>query len=283
MPLCLVVLAGPLARAQEPITLEEPEPEFVEETFRTFRVVHGHSVETLWKNNLMFVISHRFGGTISEGIHELFGLDGTANVRLGLGYGITDNLTVGFGRSRTHKVYDGYLKYRLLRQKPGGMPITLTLMGSAAVRTLDYSSQIEESLEFRHKLSYLTQILIASKILPWWSVQLAPALVHRNFTEEQGEPNTTFALSAGTRVRFTDLFSLLVEYTHPFIEDFKTDNPRQDIFSLGFDLTTPRHTFQLQLSNTTGLIGQEYMTNTLGNFFDGDIHIGFNITYKFPL
>ncbi len=279
--LCLALGLGTISTlAQE---VEDEGPIFVEETFRTFRLVYGHSTETLWKNNLMFVISHRFGGTISEGFDELFGLDGSANIRLGLGYGITENLTIGLGRSSQNKVYDGYVKYRFLRQQEQGWPVSMTVLGSAAIRTRDYAPDIQEFIEFKHRVSYFTQVLMASRVFPFLSVQIEPSVTHRNFTTEQGEPNTIFALGGGVRFRITDGIALLGEYTHPFIASFDTPRPRQNVIGFGIDFSSARHSFQLQVSNTTGLIGQEYIPNTTGEFFNGDIHIGFHISRKFGL
>ncbi len=264
------------------IYVEPEEPLYLQETFRTFRLVHGQSVETLWKNNLMFVVSHRFGGTINEGIDELFGLDGTANIRLALAYGITDNLTIGVGRSRTEKLYDGYVKYRVLRQKNHGWPLTVTVLGSAAIRTQPFRDDIQENLEFKHKMKYFSQLMIASRI-GFFSIQVNPAYVYQNLTQEMGEQNGIFALGGGVRFEVTEAIAFTAEYTHPFISDFETENPRKDVIGFGFDISTPRHSFQLQVSNTTGLVGQAYIPSTTGDFFQGDIHIGFHISRKFAL
>jgi len=261
----------------------EPEaPLYVQETFRTFRLVYGHSVETLWKNNLMFAVSHRFGGTINEGIDELFGLDGAANIRLVLAYGITDNLTIGLGRSRTDKLYDGYVKYRILRQKTYGWPLTITALASAAIRTQPFREDIQQNLEFKHKMKYFSQLMIGSRI-GFFSFQVNPAYSYQTLTQEIGEPNGIFALGGGVRFQVTEALAFTAEYTHPFISDFETENPRRDVVGFGFDISTARHSFQLQVSNTTGLVGQAYIPNTTGDFFKGDIHIGFHISRKFAL
>ena len=79
-------------------------------TFKGSRVILGHSVETRHKHALEFLISHRFG-RINSGAHNLFGLD-FSNIRLGLEYGITDNLDFGVGRSSYDKTFDFFLKYK---------------------------------------------------------------------------------------------------------------------------------------------------------------------------
>ena len=43
-------------------------------TFKTNRIVNGHSIETVAKNEFDFKISHRFG-IVNNGFYDLFGLD----------------------------------------------------------------------------------------------------------------------------------------------------------------------------------------------------------------
>lgn len=64
-------------------------------TFKGTRLINGHSVETRAQGNLDFIISHRFG-RLNSGAYSLFGLD-DSNIRLGLDYAVTDQLTVGLG------------------------------------------------------------------------------------------------------------------------------------------------------------------------------------------
>ncbi|MFN5915009.1 MAG: DUF5777 family beta-barrel protein, partial [Chitinophagaceae bacterium] len=93
---------------------EEPITDIVTATFKTTRVVNGHSIENVGKGILDFRILHRFG-QFSDGAYNLFGLD-QASIRLGLDYGITKNWMVGIGRSTFEKQYDAFTKIRLLSQ-----------------------------------------------------------------------------------------------------------------------------------------------------------------------
>src|SRR3954469_15507198 len=95
------------------ITPDRPKKEYVYNAFKSTRVIMSHSMEMLRPGVLDFRILHRFG-RINGGAYEFFGLDGPATVRLGLDYGITDNLTVGIGRSTFNKEMDGFVKYRLI-------------------------------------------------------------------------------------------------------------------------------------------------------------------------
>ncbi len=74
-------------------------------TFKGTRLINGQTIETVGKNQLNFWISHRFGALNTGFIENFFGLD-EARIRLGLEYGITNQLTVGIGRSSQEKMYD---------------------------------------------------------------------------------------------------------------------------------------------------------------------------------
>src|SRR6476469_912130 len=105
---------------------DKPKKEYVYGAFKSPRVIMSHSMEMLHPGVMDFRILHRFG-RVNGGAYEFFGLDGPASVRLGLDYGITDNLTVGFGRSTFNKELDGFVKYRIIKQSTGpkSSPVSL--------------------------------------------------------------------------------------------------------------------------------------------------------------
>ena len=91
-----------------------PNNGFVTGTFKALYIVNMKTIEAPAAGALNVEIQHRFG-TINTGAYNLWGLD-FATLRLGLDYGITDRLSVGIGRSSYLETFDGYLKYKLLRQ-----------------------------------------------------------------------------------------------------------------------------------------------------------------------
>src|SRR3982750_1449013 len=97
---------------------DKPKKEYVYNAFKSTRIIMTHSMEMLRPGVLDFRILHRFG-RVNGGAYEFFGLDGPASVRLGLDYGITNNLTIGIGRSTFNKELDGFLKYRIIQQATG--------------------------------------------------------------------------------------------------------------------------------------------------------------------
>lgn len=280
--LLILLFTGIASYAQNDLMNElekesQDDPDYVMQTFKGTRLVNGQSVETKGKGELEFIFAHRFG-PMNGGLYELFGLD-QAFVRIGLEYGITDRLGFGFGRNSYDKTMDTYLRYKVLRQSKR-MPVTVTAFGNWAVRT---SPRKEDSpgITFNDRVSYTTQFLIARKFTPALSLQLMPTLVHKNTVDQTLENNDQLALGIGGRLKVSRSISLSTEYYYRF--DVPADNPYYDALGFGIDIETRGHVFQLVLTNTRGLTERAVVTETTGDFFDGDIHLGFNITRTFHL
>jgi hypothetical protein len=252
----------------------------VSETFKGTRIANGHSIETRKEGILEFLITHRFG-TLNSGSYEFWGLD-EANIRLALEYALTDDLTLALGRSSYEKTYDGYIKYRLFYQKTGEktFPVGITLFGSAAERTLkDYDP--ENKTSFSDRLSYTSQILIARRISRSFSLQITPTYIHFNQVPTSEDPNDMFALGFGARIKVSKRMAINGEYYYNFNEfkSFETFNS----LSVGVEFETGGHVFQLVFTNSRPMIEKGFITETTGDFFDGDIHFGFNISRSFQL
>ncbi len=255
---------------------EQEEPEsFVEATFKGQRLINGHTVQTRKKSELEFVIAHRFG-RINQGIDEFFGLDG-ANIRFSLEYGISDRLTAAIGRNSFQKVYDGFLKYKLLKQKSGGgNPVTMTWFSSVAIRTLE--NPAFETDDFNSKVSYTHQVLIARKMNETLSLQLTPTYIHRNKVLENQE-NDIMALGFGGRYKLSSRVSLNAEYFYRLTDELN-DNFK-DALGIGIEIETGGHVFHLNFTNARSMAERAFITETDGDFFGGDIHFGFNISRTF--
>lgn len=246
-------------------------------TFKGTRIVNGHSIENRKKRELEFIIAHRFG-RINTGFEELFGLD-QSNIRFSFEYGLTDNLTAGIGRSSFEKTYDGFLKYSLLKQKTGknSFPFAVSLFGSIAAKSEKAIPGNERT--FLESLFYVGQILVAKKINSSVSMQLTPTYVHRNLTAIDADPHDIFALGFGTRVKLSKRVSLNAEYYQQF-NRLKSINSRNSL-AFGVDIETGGHVFQIILSNAITMVEKSFITETTGNFFGGDIHLGFNLSRTF--
>lgn len=278
--LCLL-LAGFFAFSQDDLLkeLEAGEPESNESVIATFsgtRIVNGHSVETRHKNVLEFIITHRFG-TLNSGAYEAFGLDNSV-VRIGLEYGITDRLMVGIGRSSSDKTLDYFGKYKALQQSET-MPVSLTVFGSAAYLGLK-NEQLNE-LNTTDKMAYTTQLLIARKFSSRVSLQLSPSFLYRATVNQDTTVNNLISLGMGGRFKITKSMALVLEYNLRLND--KADSPFKDAIGVCVEFETGGHVFQLVFTNTLGMVERQFMGETTGDFFDGDIHFGFNITRAFQL
>jgi hypothetical protein len=257
---------------------EAPETEStVSATFKGTRIVNGHSIENRKNKELEFIIAHRFG-RVNTGFEELFGLD-QANIRFALEYGLTDDLTAGLGRSSFEKTYDGYLKYSLLKQKTGAnsFPFAVSLFGSIAAKS--QKAIPGEERTFAESLFYVGQVLIAKKVNSAFSLQLTPTYVHRNLTAIDADPHDIFALGFGTRVKVSKRVSLNAEYYQQF-DKLESINARNSL-AFGVDIESGGHVFQIILSNAITMVEKSFITETTGNFFGGDIHLGFNLSRTF--
>jgi hypothetical protein len=281
---CLLISMG-VAFAQDDLMkeLEQSQTNDTDYAFQTFkgtRLVNGHSIETKNKGTLEFIFAHRFGA-VNGGLYEMFGLD-EAYVRLGLDYGITDNLSVSIGRNSVDKTMDGYAKYKLIRQRKGAssFPVTMTALGGMAYKTSPKQEDAPAGFKSIDRIAYVGQLLIARKFSPNVSFQLMPTIVHKNAVDQSIEDNDQFALGAGGRIKLTRSVALTSEYYYRLNAP---DNNTYNTLGLGIDIETGGHVFQLVMTNTRGLTERAFITETTGDFGDGDIHFGFNVTRTFQL
>jgi len=249
-------------------------------TFNGTRIMNGQSIETRQKGVLEFLIQHRFG-RINSGGYELYGLD-ESNIRFGLEYAVTDDFAIALGRSSFEKVYDGYLKYRLLKQKTGNksVPLSVTLFASGTEKTLkDYDPAKKPS--FSDRLVYTSQVLIARKFNSNFSLQISPTYMHYNTASSSLNPNDIYAVGFGTKIKISKHISINGEYYYS-VNSFKSMETENSI-ALGIGIETGGHIFQLIFTNSRAMIEKGFIAETQGDFFNGDIHFGFNISRDFYL
>ena len=260
----------------------KPEINFTTATFKSTRIMNGHSIERMPSGQLDFRISHRFG-RINTGAYEFFGLD-QANIHFSLEYGILKWLMVGVGRGTYEKTFDGFAKFSVLRQSSGAkvMPLSVSVLSSVALKTIKWSDETKTNY-FSSRLAYVGQVLVGRKISPAFSVQLTPSYVHRNLVATETDPNDLWAVGAGGRMKLTKRISFNAEY-------YYLANPKQYMsqavynpLSVGFDIETGGHVFQLIFTNSVAMIEKGFIGETTGRWGKGDIHFGFNISRVFTL
>jgi hypothetical protein len=249
-------------------------------TFKTTRLINGHSIETTQQGVMDLKISHRFG-TVNGGVYEFFGLD-NASMRFGFDFGLSPKLMIGVGRSTYQKQYDGFIKYKLLRQSTGKrkMPISLALMTSAMVTTLKWTDPTRPNY-FSSRLQFAHQIIIARKLSESTSIQLMPTLVHYNLVTNVNDPNDIIAIGIGGRQKITPRISINAEYYYQ-LPAYKLPNTTNSL-SFGVDIETGGHVFQLHFTNSRGMTERTFISETAGKWEKGDILFGFNISRVFTI
>ena len=252
--------------------------EYATATFKTNRVINGHSIETVAKREFDFKISHRFG-FLNTGAYDFFGLD-QATLRIGGDFGITDRLNVGIGRSNVDKTYDGFVKYKFLRQSSGAknMPISAVAISHMGITTLRWTDPNRTNYA-SSRLHYTHQLLLARKLNESFSLQLSPTLVHKNLIDSLKYSNDIFAMGIGLRQKLSKRVTLNLEYFYVFENQIPDENTNS--LSLGFDVETGGHVFQLFFTNAAAAFEKAFITDTKGDWANGDVRFGFNIARMF--
>jgi hypothetical protein len=259
----------------EPIT-------YTSATFKATRIINGHSVERMKAGQLDFRIHHRFG-QLNTGYKNFWGLD-QSSAFFSLEYGITDRLMVGIGRATYQKTYSGFLKYALLRQCKGdkNIPLTVTLLAGSDTYTTDWENP-DSTNYTSSRFAYTFQILVARKFSERLSLQLSPTMIHRNLVKEITDPNDIFACGIGGRFKLTKRLSINSEYFYAYRPPITGVDKYPNSLSVGIDLETGGHVFQIMLTNSLPMFERGYILETTGHWLDGDIHLGFNISRVFSL
>ncbi len=292
----LTIVSGTRIAAQDSLLLAlndslsaNHKNEYVTGTFKALYIVNMKTIEAPAAGSLNFEIQHRFG-TVNSGAYNLFGLD-FATFRLGFDYGISDRVSVGIGRSTNLKTFDGYIKYKLLRQtdNSGHMPVSVSLLGTSDYFTQHFDTQKEDSiLKNEYRFSYTAQILIARKFNSQFSMELTPTFIHYNLVDSNNDKNNVFALCAGARMKITKRMAITAEYDYLFPNQLNSQlnqdgPPRTNSFSLGWDIETGGHVFQLVFTNSESMVESQYIGQTSGTWGKGYIYFGFNISRNFNL
>jgi hypothetical protein len=234
------------------------------------------------EGQLDFRISHRFG-EVNTGAYNLWGID-QANIHFGFDYGVTNWLMIGVGRGTYEKTYDGLVKFSILRQSSGAkvMPVSVSFLSTIAINSLRWEGQGE--LPFWNRASYSSQILVARKFNERFSFEINPTYIHRNMVDTELDPNDLCAVGVGSRFKLTRRLSLNAEYYFvvPPMNDYRS-NKTYNPLSIGLDIDTGGHIFQIHVTNSLAMIEKGFIGETTGQWSNGGIHLGFNISRVFAL
>lgn len=267
---------------------QETNSEKVTATFKGTKLINANTIETTKKRTLEFNITHRFGNMeIGEpiGYHTYWGMDNATNIRFSFDYGLTDKISIGIGRSKTQEHYDGNLKYRFLEQKKGGMPISAAYYVNMAIIAV---AKIPED-NLVNRLSYVHQLIIASKLSNAISLEILPTLVHRNFVDKRNvhpvngstDENDLFALGFAGRFKISKRTAFVVDYFLPFSEFRDSRNNYYDALGVGIEIETGGHVFHINVTNSAGIIENDFLPYTNSAWDKGEYKLGFNISRVF--
>ncbi len=283
----------PLLSAAQDDLLEELEGTITEDktvtaAFKGLKVVNFESTKLAHKKGFYFVVSHRFG-TVKNGFDDLFGLD-EAVTQLKFIYGISDWLNLGFARSSLQKTYGLHVKYRLFQQEKDGFPVTIVGYNLITVNT-GLDKDLFSNLEFGDRLAYTTQVLVSRKVSGKLSLLLAPTYIHENLATRSvevlpngntlifDEKNDQFAVGIGGRYKLTNRWSINMDYG---IHLNRNDNSNfKNPLSIGFDLETGGHVFQMHFTNAQPMFEDGYIIRGAGDWGDGNFYFGFNLSRIF--
>lgn len=276
----IVIFLLPLAVFSQDDLLDEIDSDIEEDykaaAFKGLKIVNFESTKMISKQELYFVVSHRFG-SIETGFKDFFGLD-QAVTRLNLIYGVTDAINVGVSRSSFRKIYESSLKVRLLREKKGEFPFTIVSSSNILINT-SLDDVILPGLEFKHRVGYTTQLLISKKFNKDFSLQLMPTFFHDNYVDINEQDNSQYVIGFGGRHKLSKRWSINFDYgAHLNRAD---TSPFKNPLSIGFDLETGGHVFQLHFTNAQPMNTNSFLGQATGDWGKGDIFFGFNLSRVF--
>ena len=254
-------------------------------TFGTTTLIDNNTTETLYKGSIELQIHHRF--SLIENYHNLFGIYGSANTRIGLSYGITDRIMIGVGTTKDYQLQDIQWKYTILRQtEDNKIPVSLSYYGNMVIdaRSKDNFGP-EASFRTIHRLSYFTQLIVARKINDMFSVQVAPSLTYfnsvpQNIDSTSGYKNLNFGISAGARANLFGSHSVIIEYDQLLTRQDIAVQPKPNL-SLGWEIGTATHSFQVFVANYNQIINQRNLVFNTNDWEKGQWLVGFNIHVRF--
>jgi hypothetical protein len=258
--------------------ITENESTFQLPAFKAMKIGNLQSTKVADKGELYLYVSHRFG-TLQDGFETFFGLD-NANTKIQLVYGFWEGWQMGIARESLRQTYSTHIKIRLAKQSDKN-PVNLVVYGTANIDTQIDKNQLP-TLVFGDRMSYAAQLLVSRRFTEKFSFLLAPSYIRQNLQNLNlvGQANyNQFALGMGGRMKMSKRMSLNVDYAYNFNRASNSlfNNP----FTVGVDIETGGHVFQLLFSNAQSTNEPGFLSNAEGNWSEGNVFFGFNIVRVF--
>lgn len=280
--------------ATQDTTVEEtPKARPVRPAFESGLLFDAATTVVQPSKTLEFVLQHRFGYMDEANkAKNFFGIWGNSNIRVGLNYSFTDKLTVGIGTTKMKRLQDLQIKYKVIEQtRSNSIPVTVVLHEVVGLDARDKSTwdQNAESpgYKFSNRMSYFTELLVSRRFDDHLSLQVGGAFTHYNCVDSIYD-HDRISLSFAGRYKFSPQGSLIVAGDFPLditgIKDFKKKADATTVIynkpniSVGVEISTSTHAFQIYLASAQGILQQEDIMWNNHDFFKSGFMIGFNLT-----
>lgn len=247
-------------------------------------------------NTLEMVIQHKFG-TMQKGFNDLFGIYAPgANIRLALDYVVAKDIQLGYGIQKKNMYSDFNVKWTPLVQMNSGMPVSISFYGNVGIdgreksvweadqyyRSSDSVAYTKYDFRFSNRLSYFAMATIGRKFNEMITLQGGVSFSHYN-TVPWHQDHDKVGLHVGGRVKISPQGSFIFNADFPLQiksmseqADF-TIHPEPQV-SLGFEISTSTHAFQIFAGNNQSLLAQDAMLNNQQKVIWENFCIGFVIT-----
>ncbi len=294
--LCLCFFSTPVAAQDDLLAdLESEQEEITEYAFATFkgtRAINLQSPQLPAKGVLQYIFIHRFGAFNNDYLYNNLGMN-TAEVALQLDYGVTDWLNLGLSSgTASPRTYSGFVKYRIARQSKGARVMPFSLVGYSSLTWNNERYTLEVPYNESDRLSFTNQLVIARKFSQRFSLEVVPTHVHFNLVSLNSEDNDILSIGTAARLKLTQQIGLSLEYIYQ-INPLETSlhtlgaevvmQQNQNVLSAGIDIETGGHVFQIFFTNSRGIADPYTIAQTPGQWKDGAIHLGFNISRVFTI
>jgi hypothetical protein len=276
-------LTGNLLFAQDDLlsqldTVKSDEKQIEIAAFKGLQIANMQSTKLAAKGEWYMLVSHRFGD-LSQGFDNFFGLD-NALTKFGGIYGVTNWLSLGATRQTYNKIYELAAKYKIANQEINGFPVTIV-----GYNTMDINSALEKdlypNLQFSDRLAFTTQLLISRKVSEKFSAEIGFINVYKNLYDDSIEQQNVFSTAAGIRYKVAKRMSVNLEYALRIITENKDTTPYHNPLTVGLDIETGGHVFQLVVSNSQPMNDVAVFSNAAGDWNKGHVYFGFNMYRSF--
>ena len=211
--------------------------------------------------------THRFAQPINEGdAHSFWGLDGPADIGIGLAYGYRDHLQLAVFRSDILDNVELSAKWAVLYQTRS-MPLSMAARAGVNWKT-------ERGLDDR--AAPFVQIVLSRRISPRLELFAVPTFSARGL-----DYDSAFNVGVGAAWAVSPNLFVVGELI-PENVDAPAELQPGTGWALGLKRSMGGHFFEVLLTDSRATHVDQYTPSLpLGGIREGDIHLGFNIVRQF--